>query len=256
VTDAALPLATEILYSTTPAQRAELEKTMPRESEEWIRSWLKGSTDERRERWRNEATDFVQDYIGRPNDDQKLLLERTSLRYRPDEELWLAYRKAWQRELMRILTESGGYGEFATRFRSLSTERSRWYGPEYADVFDGNQRLYRELAIALVASMTEAQHARLQEKLLSLAEDLEALAGELPPPPAPLGCFVSCSAPPVEVGSLVPGAIDRFRVEHDPRDDVRDHDQLRHHQAGDDGREPNEKRVEVEVPGEPGAHAA
>jgi hypothetical protein len=254
VVDVTIPIATEILYSTTPSQRAELVKTMPRESERWIRSWLKRTPDERRERWRKEATDFAVDYIGRLADDQKSLLARTAARYEPDEELWLAYRKAWQRELMRLLTESAGYAEFATRFRAHATERSRWYGADYAATYENNQRLYRELAISLVATMTDAQHARLEERLVSLADDLDALAADDRDAPAPLGCLASCSTSAIEGRSV--GSVERARVERHPRDDIRDHDELRHHQPGDDRRESYEERVEIEVPRDPGAHTA
>jgi hypothetical protein len=250
VVDVTIPIATEILYSTTPSQRAELVQTMPRESERWIRSWLKRTPEERRERWRKEATDFAVDYIGRLADDQKALLARTAARYEPDEELWLAYRQAWQRELMRLLTESAGYGEFAARFRAHATERSRWYGADYAAAYEGNQRLYRELAISLVATMTEAQHARLEERLLSLADDLDALAADDREAPAPLGCLASCSTSGIE------RSVERTRVERHPRDDIRDHDELRHQQSGDDRRQSYEERVEIEVSGDPGAHTA
>jgi hypothetical protein len=239
----ALPIATEILFSTTPSQRAELELSMPRESEKYVRWWLKRSMDERRARWRREVNGALEDYVGELSADQRALVTRASESYVPDEELWLGYRKSWQCEIVRLLSEQTSYGEFALRFRALVFDRSRWYGEAYKDAFEGNQQLYRNLAVALVSSLSVEQHTHLEDKLVGLAIDLEELAADVGPPPPPLGCLVSCSA----AAAL---------IERNPRDDVTQEHELRQAQRRDHRGDPHPERGEVEILGDSRADAA
>jgi hypothetical protein len=240
VTLEVLPFATEVLYSTTAEQRAELAKSMPRESEKYVRSMLRKPPAKRRERWRREVIDVVENYVGPLTDDQKRLVAATSERYLPDDELWLDYRRSWQAELMRLLATSGGYGEFAARFRAHALERERWYGEAYADAFEANQKVYRAFAIELLSSLDATQRTQLARRLLDLADDFDELAGDAGEPPLPPDCLVSCSV------SI---------IEREPRDDVRDDDDLRHPQRREDRRDAHPERIQVETARDTRAYA-
>ena len=188
---AVIPMAAEILYSTSSEQVLELEENLARENRRWVRPTLELSIDQRRKRWRREVSARVGDLVGRLSSVQKAVIEEASLRYRPDEEPWLAYRTAWQAELLRLLRDREGYTAFEIRFARLAEEREQFYRDEYATVLAHNERVYRDLTLALIASLDARQRAALSRRLIGFAEDFEQLAADAGPEP-PLTCLVSC----------------------------------------------------------------
>ena len=199
--DEFVPMMAEILYDLSQEQAAELARRSEKVNQKYV-SEVEGLTlEERQERWAEDFRDGYGMFVGKVTKGQRAIIAAQQGRYRPEEEVWVQYRRRWQARLQKMLMDRGSFPEFELRFKELALNRERWYGPEYEAVFEHNERLYRDLSLELAAAMTEKQHETLTTRLNDWAQALDELSVEGKPPKIPAPCLVNCGE--VEVSPAV-----------------------------------------------------
>ena len=191
-----VPMMAEILYDLSEEQAADLAVRSEKVNQKYLKEIDGLSRAERQERWAKDFRDAYGMFVGKVTKEQRAIIAAEQGRYRPEEEVWVEYRRRWQGYLQEMLAKRGAYSAFELRFKDLAMNRERWYGPEYEAVFMHNEQLYRDLSLALTAAMTEKQHETLTDKLNEWADVLEELSVEGKPPKNPTPCLVTCTAVP------------------------------------------------------------
>ncbi|NJN52463.1 MAG: hypothetical protein HC809_12600 [Gammaproteobacteria bacterium] len=193
LTQASMPLSAELLYSLSDAQIIELAVGFEESNAEFLEPYEGLDVEARREVWAEEFVDGIKLLAGRLSKDQVRLVDGYRDRYRPDDAAWLDYRRRWQAAVIAALRERQSYERFELAFRDIAGQRERWYGDEYRTLFEHNEAMYRDLTVELIGSLDAKQVSRFSDRLLSIAEDFEQLAGDasaVAPMPA---CLVTCS---------------------------------------------------------------
>jgi Family of unknown function (DUF6279) len=192
IQEAALPMLSELLYSATEAQLDQFAAQYGKDTEKYIRPYLKLSPEKRRARWAREYREGMEYFTGRLSSEQRALIAGFQHRYVPDERAWQAYRDRFSTALIAMVRRHEAYPQFALQLREMALSRERWYGA-YRDARESNSALYADVSVALLNSLDAAQRARLSERLQTIAEDLIELSTELPDNVPTAGCLVTCS---------------------------------------------------------------
>ena len=188
-----LPTLTELLAALSDEQIAGLPAAFAERNAELNEDYEGLAPAAQREIWKEEMRDAVEDWIGRLDARQELLLDAASTEVVPDNAHWIGYRERWQARLMAALRRREERDRLAETLRALMTERERFYTEQYAATRTRNDAVYRRFTIDLLASLDEGQRTRLSRRLTDLAEDFEVLArrADAEPPadpgPAPAG---------------------------------------------------------------------
>jgi hypothetical protein len=188
-----VPLMAEILYDLSPEQAADLARRSEKVNQKYLKEVDGLTQEERQKRWAKDFRDAYGMFVGKVTKEQRAIIAAQQGRYRPEEEVWVQYRRRWQGNLQEMLMKRGSYSEFELRFKDLAMNRERWYGPEYEAVFMHNEQLYRDLSLELAAAMTAEKHKKLTAKLNEWADTLEELSVEGEPPKNLTPCLVTCA---------------------------------------------------------------
>ncbi len=172
----ALPVAIALMSDLTDEQVAELPLNLERSNVELEEDEVGVDIETIRANWAEEYIDGMNRLLGRLNDEQKNKVNVGSLRYQPELVMWADYRRRWQADLLAILEQRQDVKAFHAAFTRLVDQRERYYGAEYAAVSAANQQLGRELAAAILSSMTDKQAARFADFVTELSDDFEALS--------------------------------------------------------------------------------
>ena len=128
--------------------------------------------------WADEASEGLQQFVGRLTSEQKTYIARRSLEYRPERQLWAEYRRRFQEDLMALLYKRADRNEFARGYRALVESRESYYGAELAEIFKHNQRLNMDVAAHVLSDLTEKQSHRFVDELMELGQDFAELAAQ------------------------------------------------------------------------------
>lgn len=173
------PMVIDIVSSLSDQQVSALPEKMAKRNEEWAAQESDRSLREAQLNWAEQFGDALKNFTGRLNKSQKAYLERRSLEYQPEREMWSAYRDRFQNALMALLEKRQHKLEFATAYRALIANRQDFYGDQLTAVFDNNQRLNHEVTAHILSNLTGKQLARFVDELLDLGEDFAELAAEV-----------------------------------------------------------------------------
>lgn len=182
-----VPTAAELLPTLSDAQVADMAPRLAKANEELNEDYAGLPPADQRAVWRRKIRDELDDWIGALTPQQDAIVETASRQVVPDNAAWIAYRARWQAQLLKLLAERHAPG-FERALLDLSTDRERFYTPEYAEVRANNDKVYRRLTLDLLTSLTPAQSRRLSGRLDDIATDFEELvaaAGPQPPDPGP-----------------------------------------------------------------------
>lgn len=193
IQEAGMPAAAELMYSATDAQLDQFSEQTEKDTQKYVKPYIKLTLDERRERWAKEYREGMEYFLGRLTSDQKKLINGFSVRFTPDEHGWVEYRRRYGAELIALVRRRGSFVEFNLTFRDMSFHRERWHGEEYQKALDANDSLYADVTVALLNSLNAEQHDHLSKKLHELAKDLLELSTDLPPNVPTAGCLVTCT---------------------------------------------------------------
>ena len=173
------PLVIDILSSLSDQQVSALPEKMAKSNEEWAAQESDRSLRQAQLDWAEQFGDALKNFTGRLNKSQTVYLERRSLEYQPEREMWSDYRDRFQNALMALLEKRQDNLEFATTYRALVANRKSFYGDDLTAVFDNNQRLNHEVTAHILSNLTDRQSAKFVDELLDLGEDFAELAAEV-----------------------------------------------------------------------------
>ena len=171
------PVLARLLPLLSDAQAAQLLAKQRHDIEKEERQHADETSDQRRQRFLRRTEESLDSWIGRLNDRQKTLANRSWTEALP------MLRSAGQRRHDRLTNVDRFGALLATRTAPGFAERLRQFGDEDAEEntgapsrFDAAERQRgRELTLEIVGALDSAQRRKLRERLLALAEDCEVL---------------------------------------------------------------------------------
>jgi hypothetical protein len=190
-----LPVATQILLSLSPRQVQQLPQRLDKANAEFLEDEQGKTLEQDRKRWGNAVAKGYRRFIGRLTSEQRQYLQTKALSYQSERDLWVAYRKRWQAQMLTQLqswaVQEVSAQQFADFMVELSTNRQAYTG-EFEAVGEANRRLAAEVSAWLLSNLTPAQQDKFSDMMEDIAGDLRELAADLPqqkPPPMP--CLIS-----------------------------------------------------------------
>ncbi len=188
-----MPIAIELLASLDDQQVAAMARRLEERNLEWEEPEVGKTLEQAQAAWAEEFIDRFSRFSGRLTPAQMAHVDRQSVRYIPEMELWADYRRRWQADLLKLLEHRHDLETFAPAFVQLAAARESYYGTELTAIFDSNIALTRDLSVWLVNNLTPKQQERLFQRLNDLAADLRELADAAPEQaPYPESCLLTC----------------------------------------------------------------
>lgn len=193
IQDRALPIAVELLGSLEDEQVALLARRLEESNVELAEPEAQRTPEEARAGWAAEFEERFTRFSGRLTAEQGAYLERQSVRYIPELELWADYRRRWQADLLKLLERRHDRETLESGLKTLAAEREAYYGEEFAAVYESNLSLTREVSVWMINALTPAQRERFFRRLEELAADLRDLSGQAPDTaPGRDACLITC----------------------------------------------------------------
>lgn len=189
----AMPMTIELMLSLTDEQVAALPENLARANREFMEEEADLSVAEAQAQWLESMEDASRRFMGRLTQEQRDYLKAQSLRYRPEQRLWVEYRARWQAELLKALARRRDVDGFVSTYQRLIATRETYYGAEFTEVSKANEALRRDVTLGLLTQSTDVQRQRLVETMRDFATDFRELRAEAEPSPPPSGgCLVRC----------------------------------------------------------------
>lgn len=176
VEEQTMPLIIDMLAGLSDEQVAALPARLAESNIEWSESETGLSPAEAQAAWAEDFVDTMKTFTGRLNKTQRAYIARRALEYQPERVLWSQYRQRFQTALLELLEQREDPVTFAPAYRALIDRRESFYGEELTVLFEQNENLSQDVAANVLNTLTERQMETLQNNLLDLAEDLEALS--------------------------------------------------------------------------------
>ena len=190
-----MPMTIELMLSLTDAQVAELPANLEKANDEFAEDESDVELSEVRENWADSMKDGAKYLMGSLTQEQKDYVQAQSLRYQPEQLLWVDYRRRWQAALLAALAGRSDANAFDARYRQLVKERESFWSPEFVGVSQSNDALRRDVTFMLLRTANDQQRKRMTERLSGFSQDFRELTADAQPPgPAGGGCLVRCVA--------------------------------------------------------------
>ncbi len=189
----AMSMTIELMLSLTDAQVAELPARLEKANAEFAEDELDIDLSEVRENWADSMVDGAKYFMGSLTREQRDYVQAQSLRYQPEQVMWVEYRRRWQAALLEALAGRREATAFETRYRQLVKERESFWSPEFTRVSKSNDALRREVTLMLLRTANDQQRERMTERLSGFSQDFRELtaAAEIPGPSGG-GCLIRC----------------------------------------------------------------
>lgn len=189
----AMSMTIELMLSLTDAQVAELPARLEKANAEFAEDELDIDLSEVRENWADSMVDGAKYFMGSLTREQRDYVQAQSLRYQPEQVLWVEYRRRWQAALLEALAGRREVTAFETRYRQLVKERESFWSPEFTRVSKSNDALRRDVTLMLLRTANDQQRQRMTERLSGFSEDFRELTAEAEiPGPSGGGCLIRC----------------------------------------------------------------
>ncbi len=189
----AMTMTIELMLSLSDDQVDELPARLEQSNEEFVEEELDVDLSEARANWAQSMQDGAKYFIGSLTREQQDFLKAQSLRYQPEQLLWVEYRRRWQAAFLKALAGRSDTNGFDARYRQLVAERKTFWSPEFTAVSASNDALRRDVTLMLLRTATDQQRRRMTERLNGFSEDFRALAADAQSPgPTPGNCLVRC----------------------------------------------------------------
>ena len=187
----AMSMTIELMLSLTDAQVAELPARLEKANAEFAEDELDVDLSEVRENWADSMVDGAKYFMGSLTREQRDYVQAQSLRYQPEQVMWVEYRRRWQAAFLEALSGRREATAFATRYRQLVKERESFWSPEFTSVSKSNDALRRDVTLKLLRTANDQQRERMTERLSGFSEDFRELtaAAEIPGPSGG-GCLI------------------------------------------------------------------
>jgi len=183
ITTKAVPIGVDVLLSLTPKQLRAFDRALLKSNRDYEREAERDPNDIAKEEAKNYSK-LLRRFVGRLSADQKALILNHHLEMAPDAQVILDYRREWQRKLQGGLRSQPPDAELLA---DLMLNFDKHYTPEFARMVEVNEAIYEDLTLELLASLKDAQRAKLVSELREYAEIFDELIAEARsvPPPQP-----------------------------------------------------------------------
>ena len=192
----AMPMTVELMLSLSDSQVAALPANFEHGNEEFMEDEVDADITEARERWVKSMQSGARYFLGAITREQRDYLVAQSVRYQPEQRLWVDYRRRWQADLLLALADRRDITRFAESYQRLVREREQYWGSEFTAVSRSNDALRRDVTLMLLRTAEDGQRSRLIGRLddfVTEFRELAAQADSVPPPSG--GCLVRCPGP-------------------------------------------------------------
>jgi len=156
-------------------QIAKFLAVLEEEQEEYEEKYLPRSEEEYQDESYDNFVDGLEDYLGRLDSGQKMLLHDASSKLIRMDVLWLDERATWLANLNSLLQRKPGWQQ---ALRDLKAAREDNYSPEYREMYAHNLEVIERAIASVVDSRSAKQDKRLRNKLKNLREDFEKLIAQ------------------------------------------------------------------------------
>ena len=173
-----MPAAVELLRSLEDSKVTHIAEVLEKENAKQEKRIEKRTPEERQRRWRKNFQSLLENFTGRLGSQQQQVLITADGRYRAVPELWHEYSLRWQREFLSLLEERRNKETFEPGLERIFGPQEPYYSEALIEAQAHNEALSKELLVALLASMNEAQLERFSETLSDRARDFRELAAE------------------------------------------------------------------------------
>lgn len=189
----AMSMTIELMLSLSDAQVAELPARLEKANAEFAEDELDIELSEVRENWADSMVDGAKYFMGSLTREQRDYVQTQSLRYQPEQVMWVEYRRRWQAALLEALAGRRETSAFEARYRQLIKERESFWSPEFTRVSKSNDAVRRDVTLMLLKTANDQQRERMAERLSGFSEDFRELAAEAEiPGPSGGGCLIRC----------------------------------------------------------------
>ena len=189
----AMSMTIELMLSLTDAQVAELPARLEKANAEFAEDELDIDLSEVRDNWADSMVDGAKYFMGSLTREQRDYVQAQSLRYQPEQVMWVDYRRRWQAAFLEALAGRREATAFETRYRLLVKERESFWSPEFTRVSKSNDALRRDVTLMLLRTANDQQRERMTERLSGFSEDFRELTAEAEiPGPSGGGCLIRC----------------------------------------------------------------
>ena len=173
-----MPAAVELLRSLEDSQLTHIAEVFEKENAKQEKRIEKRTPDEHQRRWRKNFQSLLENFTGRLGSQQQQVLITAAERYRAVPELWHEYGLRWQREFLSLLRERRNKEAFEPGLERIFGPQYPYYSEALIEAQAHNEALSKEMLVALLASMSEAQLERFGETLRDRERDFRELSAE------------------------------------------------------------------------------
>ena len=106
-----VPMATEILYSTTPQQLLDIKRRFDRRNAKYLKPIANLDMKGERQRWGRDFQDGFEFFVGRASPEQRERIAKVATVYVPEERMWIEYRERWQHSVFALMDLELSYPE-------------------------------------------------------------------------------------------------------------------------------------------------
>ncbi len=177
---AVLNMMLDFAPTLSPDQRREFMCELKRSLEEQKEEYLSRSDEQFREDNIERIEDNLREFTGRLSKEQKALIRAGSKDFVRLDKHWLDERERWITALDAIVQNNPP--DWMAKTREILTARGSHRSAEYAESFEHNVRVTRELLRQVINSRSPEQDRRLRRNLRDYSEDFLELIAEVEPP--------------------------------------------------------------------------
>ncbi len=167
-----------VASTLTDLQVDELLGNLEKQDEETWREFAERTPDEQRTRREKSVRRALERFTGPLTAGQRAMVSDYAARARPMMREWRDNRRIWREALGAALAErNSGGARFEQRMTQLIARPDELWTPEYRAAVEGRRTALVGLLADLDASLTDKQRGSAQRELLSLASEIQDLAG-------------------------------------------------------------------------------
>lgn len=167
----AMPTVIEMAASLTPAQVRELAENMQERNDDRAKDYRRRDEEEYIEHIYEEMEERLSYWIGRLNSEQKQRLHSAADRFTRLDSAWLENRRAWQKEILKVLDKQPGWED---RLRQLLRDGIEYQLEEHKLADMENDKLVNAAVADVLNMRSERQSEKMARKINEWKENLRA----------------------------------------------------------------------------------
>jgi hypothetical protein len=171
-----MPEAASLLRTLSAEQRLELRENLEEANQELWDDYGGATPEERAQRRYKNALRTLQRFVGRLNEEQRRGVSAQLATMHDVSGLWIERRRAWQARFLKLIESPPPGQAFVSALENLAINPNQFDDADYRRKVEDNRRIIMQMLSGLSGDLDQRQRARLQERFLDLAEDLQRIA--------------------------------------------------------------------------------